>query len=108
MWLFTPHGFLSIVAHREHPGRLLVRGRTREDVEYFCEVTGEGAPTETPGADYRWRVAAPADLVAWFVQQQVLELDYPNFKDAVAERQGYERAHTYMDVWTAVRRLQND
>lgn len=108
MWLFTSNGFLSIVAHRERPGRMLVRGRTREDVEYFCDMAACGEPAETPGADYRWRVEASVELVAWFVQQQVLELDYPSFKDAVAERQGYERAHTYMDVWSAVRRLQSD
>ena len=106
MWLFTSHGFLSIVADRDRPDRLLVRGRTREDVGFFCEAVGDGVPIETPDADYRWRVTAPVDLVAWFVQQQVLQIDYPNFKDAVAGRQGHERAHTYMGVWSVMRRLQ--
>lgn len=106
MWLFTTDGFLSIVADRDHPGRLLVRARTREDLAEFCEASGHGEPIETPDADYRWRVSAPADLVAWFAQQRVLQIEYENFKDAVALNQGAERAHTYMRVWSAMRELQ--
>ena len=107
MWLFTPNGFLSIVADRDAAGRLLVRGRVRADVEYFCDVVGDGIPIETPTADYRWRVKAPATLVAEFLHQQALAIEYDNFKNEVSDRQGPERAHTYLGVWSVMRELQN-
>ena len=34
------------------------------------------------------------------------EIDYGNFKNAVAERQGRERAAIYGDVWVDLRRLE--
>ncbi len=34
------------------------------------------------------------------------EIDYPNFKNAVAERQGTGRAHVYSDVWVTLLGLQ--
>ena len=33
-------------------------------------------------------------------------IDYPNFKNAVADRQGFERAHMYSGVWGLLRGLQ--
>ena len=106
MWLFTPNGFLSIVADRDHARHLLVRARAREDLAWFCKETGCGEPVETAHADYRWRVSVPVMTVAWFALRQAQEIDYENFKDAVAERQGHDRAHTYLQVWSAMRQLQ--
>lgn len=94
-WLFTPDGFLSIVADLDHPWHLLVRGRVREDVAHFCAASHADDPVETPGRDYRFRVSAPADAVARYVAGQPHAIDYPNFKDEVARRQGHDRAHTY-------------
>ncbi len=34
------------------------------------------------------------------------EIDYPNFKSAVAERQGHGRAGRYMRVWSELLGLQ--
>ena len=33
MWLMTTRGFYSVVEHRDDADRLLVRARTREDIE---------------------------------------------------------------------------
>jgi hypothetical protein len=37
-----------------------------------------------------------------------MELDYSNFKDAVAQRQGLERADIYHDVWSVMWEFQQD
>lgn len=108
MWLFTPTGFLSIVADREHHGNLLVRARARADIEAFVVATGAPAPTERPDRDYRWRTSVPAQVVATYVAGQVAAIDYENFKNAVAERHGHDRAHRYAEVWSVMHRLQQD
>ena len=38
----------------------------------------------------------------------VAAIDYANFKDAVAERQGEARAQAYADVWSALYGLGDD
>ncbi|UTI65197.1 hypothetical protein NBH00_03065 [Paraconexibacter antarcticus] len=108
MWLFTPTGFLSVVADREHPGNLLVRARARADIEAFVAVTAAPPPTERPDRDYRWRTSVPAAVVATYVAEQTAAIDYGNFKSAVAERQGRDRAHRYAEVWSVMHRLQED
>jgi hypothetical protein len=35
-----------------------------------------------------------------------MEIDYSNFKNTVAQEQGYERAHVYGDVWSVLYDLQ--
>ena len=81
MWVATTQGFYSVVAHRDEPDKLLVRARTREDIETLRE-----------------QIPALAQLVT--------DLDYDNFKNAVAERQGAERAALYGVVWRELLRLQ--
>jgi len=107
MWLFTTSGFLSIVCDRDHPGDLLVRARTREDIEAFCAAAPDApAPTESPDRDYRWRTRVPAAAFATYLAAQGVAIDYPNFKDAVAERQGRDRAHRYAQVGRTMLDLQ--
>ena len=108
MWLFTPTGFLSVVADREHPGNLLVRARARADIDAFVVATDALAANERPDRDYRWRTSVPAATVATYVAQQAAAIDYGNFKNAVAERQGRDRAHRYAEVWSVMHRLQED
>jgi hypothetical protein len=47
--------------------------------------------------------------VAWssYVEAAAVGIDYPNFKSAIAARQGPERAHLYADVWTVMYELQH-
>lgn len=74
------------------PGYALVRARVREDLEAFCARTGAPPPRETPERDYRFRTSVPFPVLAAELARQAAAIDYPNFKDAVAARQGYERA----------------
>ncbi len=106
MWLFTTIGFFSVVADRGDPDRVLVRARSREDIEALRRHLPEIEPFTEPGADYRWRAfVARADWVR-AVAELAAEIDYDNFKNAVADRQGRERSHLYMEVWQAMLKLQ--
>lgn len=112
MWLFTPFGFFSVVAHRHEPEMLLVRSRARADLgSLLAELEGDDAHVpiqRTPDADYPYRVTLRRETVVELMTRFVMTgLDYPNFKNAVADRQGYERASTYHDVWEVVTRTED-
>jgi hypothetical protein len=108
MWLFTPSGFLSIVADHSRSGHALVRARVREDLDAFCVRTGAPAPRETPDRDYRFRTSVRFAVLAANLAAQAEAIDYPNFKAAVADRQGHDRAHRYGEIWAVMHDLQED
>jgi hypothetical protein len=109
MWLFTDEGFFSVVANREYPDTLVVRGRVREDIERFVARVKESPPAaeliETPGADYPFRALVPWECFAKYVAGAVKNIDYFNFKDAVGQKQGLRRHDIYARVWAVVRDL---
>jgi len=102
MWLFTTDGFYSAVAHREATDTVVVRARTRDDVMRLIESVGQGSLVETPHCDYRYRVCLPRATWAAYVASAAEAIDYPNFKAAVAEREGADRANAYGAVWAAM------
>jgi hypothetical protein len=106
MWLMTTSGFYSVVEHRRDPERLVVRARAREDIEALREWIPGLEPSSDADADYRWR--AVVSRAEWVVALAQIgsEIDYPNFKAAVAQRQGAERATFYTEVWQVLRRIQ--
>ncbi|MFM1885171.1 MAG: hypothetical protein RL026_328 [Pseudomonadota bacterium] len=112
MWLLTPTGFFSIVCKPGDAadGMLTVRARVRSDLEQlkagFLPELGE--ILESRNTDYRFRARAPRDAVAVAMVRLVQQLDYSNFKDEVARRQGTTRAHRYHKVWDVLYGLQGD
>lgn len=106
MWLTTTQGFYSAVAHRDDPGKLVVRARTREDIEALATQIPDLDPFEDPAADYRWRAVVSRGDWQLAVADLAAAIDYPNFKNAVAERQGSERAGIYGRVWSVLLALQ--
>lgn len=108
MWVFTSFGFFSVVQHRARPDHVLVRARDRADLVALVKRVGKPKPAirHTPAADYPYRLELAKGRFASFMSSIALELDYPNFKGAVAERQGYERAAVYHDVWAKLRSIE--
>lgn len=106
MWLFTTRGFYSVVQHRDEPEKLIVRTRVREDIEALRELIPEIEPFSGGSSDYRWR--ATVTKAEWVVAlaQLVADLDYPNFKNAVAKQQGRDRANAYYAIWDEMVKLQ--
>ena len=106
MWLMTTVGFFSIV---RKPGEndLTVRARARGDLEALVR---EYLPSSGPivvggGTDYPYRVRVATNVLAQAVARIVEDIDYPNFKNEVAGRQGPDRAHVYGEVWSVLHEL---
>lgn len=110
MWLVTTQGFYSAVAHRNQPDNLLIRARVRRDLtaleKQLPEAGVKGRIFEDSTADYPYRIILSREEWAIVVARLATSIDYANFKDAVKERQGKKRANTYMNVWTALLRLE--
>ena len=106
MWLFTTQGLYSAVVHRDNRNLILVRARAREDLEALQVQLPQIEIVETPEADYRWRADVDREKWRWFLSAEAGEIDYDNFKGAVGERHGYDRACVYSDVWSVMRRVQ--
>ncbi|HEX7528260.1 MAG TPA: hypothetical protein VF425_04070 [Thermoanaerobaculia bacterium] len=111
MWLITTQGFLSVVQNADAKApheALLVRGRVREDLEHFADFVARHrdrpAVARTPHADYGYRLKTSREMFASYLTEQVGALNYPNFKNEVAATD-VPRAHIYMGVWTALRKL---
>src|ERR1700754_180791 len=102
MWILSTLGFFSVVQKPEDrwSGTLTVRARVATDLDRLRDVLPElGRTQESHLSDYQFRGVAPRNAVAAAVARSVTSINYPNFKDAVAHRQGKERAGLYGDVW---------
>src|SRR4051812_20974727 len=106
MWLMTPRGFFSVVAHRDDPTALMVRGRARDDLESLAELDRTLEIQHTPRGDYAWRAIVSRDAWSRLLTTLVAEVDYPDFKSEVGRVQGVERASLYARVWMVLRELQ--
>ncbi len=107
MWVFTPFGFFSIVAHRDRPGHLLVRSRDQRDLEALADRLRPRPQVEhTPDADYAWRLVATRSAIGKLLAATAETLDYWNFKAEVERQQGYARAELYHQVWADLLPLQ--
>src|SRR5215813_4546390 len=106
MWLMSPVGFFSIVCKPDDiaGGTLTIRARAKADLEALRRdyLPGLGAIVEGGGTDYPYRAKGPRNEIAEAVAHLVREIDYSNFKDEVAARQGKRRADKYGLVWRAL------
>jgi hypothetical protein len=110
MWLITPLGFFSIVCKPDDvgAGTLTVRARVRSDLE---ELKKQCLPSlseivDGGGTDYRYRSKALRSDIGNALARMVQSLDYDNFKDEVARKQGKKRAEVYGRVWSTLYDLQ--
>lgn len=80
--------------------------RVREDLDRLVELLPHLEPWHDPAADYAWR--ARVERSEWGYALGVIagEIDYRNFKNAVADRQGEARADVYARVWAELLELQ--
>lgn len=115
MWLITSKGFLSVVADRNNSDQLLIRARSRDDLIKVVSLAEskqiEGIYLkdifEDLSADYRYRIFVPKSSFADLSSLLVEEINYPNFKNKVAENDS-ERAHLYSNVWHTLYQIQAD
>ena len=107
MWMLTTIGFFSVVEDSEDADRLLVRARVREDLERLRDThLPDLHIVENAGSDYRFRAYVERGQWVWAAMSMASEIDYSNFKNAVAQRQGLVRARIYSRVWHELYELQ--
>jgi hypothetical protein len=112
MWLITPIGFYSIVCKPDDSDAetLTIRARVKSDLEALRQEYLPSLETisEDTGTDYRFRAKAKHNEVGRALAQMAQQLDYGNFKNEVANRQGKCRAQVYHKVWDVLFTLQRD
>ena len=101
MWLCGSSYFLSVVADRGNPDRLLVRARVAGHIE---AVFQEAEVFTDAGADYFYRAFIDREEVAQKLSEEVREIDYDNFKSSVPD-QALESA--YLGFWRIMHKLQD-
>lgn len=112
MWIFTEIGFFSVVRGDDEDGvpTVMVRARVRDDLVSLLECYGDELEPEPilewSGRDYPYRVIMARDEWAQILLALGMELDYPNFKNRVAQVSGAMRAQAYGAVWSVMLRLE--
>lgn len=103
MWLFTTDGFYSVVTAEEFGHELQIRARARRDLDRLraTHLPSLSESMHLPGRDYPWRAFTTHDAFAEGAARLARSIDYSNFKDAVHERRGHDRASVYAKVWSA-------
>ena len=122
MWLFTKHGFYSVVCARQGDGRhgqpvdenrVMVRARLRSHLEAiqqrFPDLLGDAEIQAFPATDYAFRLFTPKATWTAVAAALAEEIAYDNFKAEVAREQGragaaYESA--LHEVWEVMYGLQ--
>lgn len=100
MWVCLNDAFLSIVDDGEVDGSLVVRARRKGDIESVFP----GAKGKTlRGRDYQFRAHIKREVVAEAIAKNIMDIDYNNFKNSVADN---DLHHAYHGFWDIHARLQ--
>jgi hypothetical protein len=93
VWLFTTKGFVSIVADTADKNFFWVRSRFAGDIE---KLFPNAEVVRTPRRDYLYRAKLPHLEVSNRIAEEVGNISYPNFKDAVPTK---KRQEVYQQIW---------
>ena len=110
MWVFTTHGFYSIVCTSDDHSVVLVRARDSESLEKLIDFLNEGDTggeytseniIVTPYRDYPYRIVAlREDWVRYLERYAYEKLTYPNFKSACGKAgMDVAQLRALGDVW---------
>jgi hypothetical protein len=103
MWVFTTSGFVSAVYK---DGALQVRARDRKSLEALSKETAASV-IATPLADYPYRIAITNEQFSKWLSQQVMSVDYKNFKSEIADTRGYGFAKPLNKVWSVMHEVED-
>ena len=109
MWLMTKFGFFSVVEKPEDKkvGAVTIRARVRSDLEGLREYLPQmGEILANVGTDYPFRARVSKSDFALALSKIALDIDYNNFTDVVAKKQGKSRAGCYGKVWGVLYELE--
>lgn len=87
MYIYMNDCAVSIVQHQDSPTYLLIRSRSLEDISTFANKLDVAAKEikikHTPNLDYPYRMELLKVKVASMFYQQVLQIEYTNYKDSI-------------------------
>jgi hypothetical protein len=100
MWLFTPKGFISVVADKQDPTgpRLLVRARSLSHLQEVLQDYLDN-PFQVKQSDYAWRAWIKRKDLQSVVEQVMSDINYTNFKNSITDNEYHDAC---LDVWTAM------
>jgi hypothetical protein len=101
VWIATTRGFYSAVQDRGNPSRILVRARNKKDIDNLKDLLPDSKPWKAKDSDYAWRLSCTVAEWAEVMAKLALEIDYPNFKDAV-QKVSPQHASVYHRVWSVL------
>jgi hypothetical protein len=107
MWVMTPTGYTSAVAHRTKPSCVLVRARDKESLEFMCDRAGikrDRIFTDFP-SDYPYRAVVKRKQYARFLLHSAEEITYENFKNQATKVRGKQYHDVLMKIWTVTHGL---
>lgn len=103
-------GFLSVVADKNDPARVMVRARRRADLVRLVKAQQKIEPRgpapaimKTAHADYPVRVFMHRSDFAEVLSCAIDDLAYTNFKSEVGKLGHAQHEHAYHDVWSVLR-----
>lgn len=109
MWLFTRHGFFSVVANHS-ADRIVIRARRREHLESLLDrLDMQRHIVQLPDADYRFRFTVPKLEWVEIAAQLADDIDYDNFKSEAHRVLGFDDyTRALHEVWALVDDRLND
>jgi len=102
MWIASKFGFYSIVCKDDD--EFHIRARLRVDLEDLLVATNiDEQIHQSARADYRYRLVVSHQVVRKITTTLAETLDYPNFKNKIAETPSQEpKLHAYHCIWEAM------
>ena len=99
MWIASQFGFYSIVCKDED--QFHVRARLKGDLQNLLEATGlKEEIHQSDYSDYKYRLVVGHDAVRRITSTLAETLDYPNFKNKIAETSSQEaKLDAYHSIW---------
>ena len=105
MWLFTPKGFISVVADKSNVkgDGLLVRARNKSHLDEIREYLSCD-PFEVQASDYAWRAWTTRLNISMFVISHIASMDYTNFKNEIYDDEYHDAC---LGVWEEMWKYQH-
>ena len=106
MWIASKFGFYSIVCKNED--EFHIRARLKVDLENLLIATNiDEQIHQSDRADYRYRLVVGSDAVKKVFSILCESINYPNFKNQIAETPSQEdKLDAYHDIWSVMYREQ--